>query len=69
MGAHIPVIADTILTPLSPSVRYKMEGRHEVLVEPPEIEGSTPLYELHSPDGNGYGRMGRRGVDRSGGTY
>jgi hypothetical protein len=41
-----------------------MEGRHEVLVEPPEIEGSMPVevFELHSPN-EGWGKVdgfGRR---------
>jgi hypothetical protein len=51
------------LTPLSPEAKYKMEGRHEGLVEPPGIEGSMPVsvsvYELHSPNEGEYGRMGR----------
>jgi hypothetical protein len=48
--------------PLSPEAKFKMEERHEVLVEPPEIEGSMPVsvYELHSPNEAEYGRIGRR---------
>lgn len=53
VGAHIPVVADAIWSPLSPTTKYGMERErtHEALVEPPEVEGNTIMFELQSPDG------------------
>jgi hypothetical protein len=44
-------MADAILSPLTPATKYAHSHTHEALVEPPEIEGCTPLFELQSPDG------------------
>jgi hypothetical protein len=61
VGAHVPVIADTVLSPLSPVGKYTMTegmgGRHEVLVEPSEVEGDTPVHEMWSPAEGGRGRF------------
>jgi hypothetical protein len=57
------VVADAILSPLTPTTKFKLNTTHEVFVEPSEVEGSTPVFELHSPDGDK--RPGR--MERSGG--
>jgi hypothetical protein len=51
VGAHIPVIAGATLSPLTPATKYSHSQTREALVEPPEVEGCTPLFELQSPDG------------------
>lgn len=61
IGAHIPVIADAVLSPLTPIFKYAHDRPHEVLVEPPEVEGSTPVFELFSP----CGEKSRRELDAS----
>lgn len=52
MGAHIPVIADAVLSPIGPTVKY---GRHEIT----EMEGRSAVFELQSPDGEKRGRVDR----------
>jgi hypothetical protein len=32
-------------------MRYGMDATHELFVELPEVEDSTPVFELNSPDG------------------
>ncbi|KAH7385223.1 hypothetical protein DE146DRAFT_591432, partial [Phaeosphaeria sp. MPI-PUGE-AT-0046c] len=50
VGAHVPVVSDAILSPLSLVTKYGLEGprTHEALVEPPEVEGNTIMFELQS---------------------
>jgi hypothetical protein len=50
VGAHIPLVADVILSPPSSATKYGLDRTHEALVEPPEVEGNTLVFELQSPD-------------------
>jgi hypothetical protein len=52
IASHIPLVADVVLSPLSPAAKYESNRIHEALVEPSEVEGNTIVFELQSPDGD-----------------
>jgi hypothetical protein len=45
-------------------MKYGIYATHKVFVEPPEVEGRTPVFELSSPDGEKWAARVEKSGDR-----